>query len=187
MSAMMRFSVFAFHHAVVIYRHPWGQDRVVVRYPLAGSSDARPRVPVTIPSLDDLARDPASLATLPRPVLLAVYAILAPLEAHVRAALLASTETPSARPDPDRAVLLDEACSLLGMSKDFVYRHSKALGAFKDADGRLKFSMRTIQRHLAKITPSTAYRTLTTPRPSPRAISPAVPDPQPSRLDPPDC
>ena len=52
--------------------------------------------------------------------------------------------------EPDRAVLLEEAASLLAMSQDFVYRHWKRLGAYKDADHHIKFRMSDIQRHLQR-------------------------------------
>lgn len=53
-------------------------------------------------------------------------------------------------PEPDRAVRLDEAASLLAMSQDFVYRHWKRLGGYKDTDHHIKFRMSDIQRHLQR-------------------------------------
>jgi hypothetical protein len=44
-------------------------------------------------------------------------------------------------PEPDRALRLDEAASLLAMSHDFVYRNWKRLGGYKDADHHIKFRM----------------------------------------------
>lgn len=52
--------------------------------------------------------------------------------------------------EPDRAVRLEEAASLLAMSNDFVYRNWKRLGGFKDADHRIKFRVSDIQRHLER-------------------------------------
>ena len=50
--------------------------------------------------------------------------------------------------EPDRALRLDEAASFLAMSQDFVYRHWKRLGGYKDTDHHIKFRMSDIQRHL---------------------------------------
>jgi hypothetical protein len=52
--------------------------------------------------------------------------------------------------DPDKAVRLEEAAALLAMSEDFVYRHWKRLGGYKDADHRVKFRMSDLQRHLQR-------------------------------------
>jgi len=53
-------------------------------------------------------------------------------------------------PEPDRALRLDEAASLLAMSHDFVYRNWKRLGGYKDTDHHIKFRMGDIQRHLLR-------------------------------------
>ena len=54
--------------------------------------------------------------------------------------------------DPDRALRLEEAASLLAMSQDFVYRHWKRLGGYKDTDHHIKFRMSDLQRHLQRKT-----------------------------------
>ena len=53
-------------------------------------------------------------------------------------------------PEPDRALRLDEAASLLAMSQDFVYRNWKRLGGYKDADHHIKFRRSDIRRHLQR-------------------------------------
>ena len=53
-------------------------------------------------------------------------------------------------PEPDRALRLEEAASLFSMSQDFVYRHWKRLGGYKDVDHHIKFRMSDIQRHLQR-------------------------------------
>jgi hypothetical protein len=53
-------------------------------------------------------------------------------------------------PEPDRALRLEEAASLLAMSQDFVYRHWKRLGGYKDTDHHIKFRVSDIQRHLQR-------------------------------------
>ena len=64
------------------------------------------------------------------------------------ARLLAPRPCPQHVQEPDRAVRLDEAASLLAMSHDFVYRNWKRLGGYKDFDHHIKFRMSDIQRHL---------------------------------------
>jgi hypothetical protein len=53
-------------------------------------------------------------------------------------------------PEPDRALRLDDAASLLAMSHDFVYRNWKHLGGYKDTDHHIKFRMSDLQRHLQR-------------------------------------
>ena len=53
-------------------------------------------------------------------------------------------------PQPDRAVRLDEAASLLAMSNDFVYRNWNRLGGYKDTDHHIKFRVSDIQRYLER-------------------------------------
>jgi len=36
------------------------------------------------------------------------------------------------------------------MTEDYLHRHWKKLGGFKDDDGHIKFSTRTIHQHLAR-------------------------------------
>ena len=55
-----------------------------------------------------------------------------------------------AAPEPDRAVRLEDAASLLAMSQDFVYRHWKRLGGYKDTDHHIKFRMSDLQRYLLR-------------------------------------
>ena len=52
--------------------------------------------------------------------------------------------------EPDPALRLEEAATLLAMSHDFVYRHWKRLGGYKDTDHHIKFRMSDIQRHLER-------------------------------------
>jgi len=53
-------------------------------------------------------------------------------------------------PESDRALRLEEAAALLAMSQDFVYRHWKRLGGYKDTDHHIKFRMSDLQRHLQR-------------------------------------
>ncbi len=67
-----------------------------------------------------------------------------------RLARLLAPPTCHPAPDPDRALRLEEAASLLAMSQDFVYRRWKRLGGYKDTDHHIKFRMSDLQRHLER-------------------------------------
>ena len=105
-----------------------------------------------IPSLDRLLADPAAFSVLPSEVQNAVYAQVATLEAAFRAKMLTlrrDGQTPTTN-DPDRAVRIEEAMGLLGMTKDYLYRHWEKLGGYRDDDGHVKFPMSTIQRRIQR-------------------------------------
>ena len=98
-------------------------------------------------SLDDLRQDPSRAADLPphasRAVLLACSAIIT--------ACVAGPDIPSIPParEPDRVLLIDEAASLLGMTKDFLYRNWATLRiGYKDADGHVKFPLSKVERYI---------------------------------------
>jgi hypothetical protein len=103
-----------------------------------------------VPSPDDLRRDPALAEPLPPHALSALYADVARLEAHVRALMLGRSMEESRAPvaTPDRAIGIDEAMTLLEMTKDFIYRQWPKLGGYKDVDGHVKFALSTVQRHI---------------------------------------
>jgi predicted DNA-binding transcriptional regulator AlpA len=105
-----------------------------------------------IPSLDRLLADPAAFSILPSEVQNAVYAQVATLEAAFRARMLMLGRDRQALPpnEPDRAVRIEEAMGLLGMTKDYLYRHWEKLGGYRDDDGHVKFPMSTIQRRVQK-------------------------------------
>ncbi len=113
-------------------------------------SEPRPLAPV--PSLDQLAEQPEAFDSLPPLAQAALLERAEVLAARLRARLLAARIRSPAEPAhaaaPDRAVGLKEASGLLGLSLDFLYRHWKKLGAYKDDDGRVRFTMSTIQRRL---------------------------------------
>jgi hypothetical protein len=97
--------------------------------------------------LDDLARDPGRAVDLPaevkRTIVLTCSAIIS--------ACAAGPDTPSIAParEPDRVLLIDEAASLLGMTKDFLYRNWATLHiGYKDADGHVKFPLSKVERYL---------------------------------------
>jgi len=65
-------------------------------------------------------------------------------------ARLLSPPACSPAPEHDRALRLEDAASLLARSHDFVYRHWKRLGGYKDTDHHIKFRMSDLQRHLQR-------------------------------------
>lgn len=75
---------------------------------------------------------------------------LADLLQRLARLLLAPRPSTDPAPEPDRALRLEEAASLLAMSHDFVYRHWKRLGGYKDTDHHIKFRMSDLQRHLQR-------------------------------------
>jgi hypothetical protein len=101
------------------------------------------------PTLAALVEQPELFAALSPEAQDQLYGQVAMLEAMLRAKLLARVSNGrDEAPEPDRAVLLGEAGTILGMSKDFLYRHWRKLGGYRDDDGHVKFTMRTIERHL---------------------------------------
>jgi hypothetical protein len=74
-----------------------------------------------LPSLDSLLADPAVFSRVPTETQHALYAQVAALEATLRAGILAlSRDGPaSTRNEADRAVRIEEAMVLLGMTKDY--------------------------------------------------------------------
>ena len=104
--------------------------------------------PVRVPTLDELAENPAAFDHLPPAAQAAQFERAEVLAAHLRARIL-TARVPAAPPSPaapDRAVGLKEASGLLSMSKDYLWRHWQKLGGYKDRDGRIKFPLSTIQR-----------------------------------------
>ena len=75
---------------------------------------------------------------------------LADLLQRLARLLLAPHPCSNHTPEPDRAHRLEEAASLRAMSPDFVYRHWKRLGGYKDTDHHIKFRMSDLQRHLQR-------------------------------------
>ena len=109
-----------------------------------------PRPLASVPSLDELAEQPEAFDSLPPMAQAAVLARVEVLAAQLRVKLLAARTVagPGSATTLDRAVGLEEASGLLGLSRDFLYRHWKKLGGYKDDDGRVRFTMSTIQRRL---------------------------------------
>lgn len=91
---------------------------------------------LSVPSLEALSPD--ELDNL--------YTQVAALEADLRARLL--TRRPA--PPPDRALTLDEAAGMLGMTRAWLSRKAnwQRCGGYLDADRRIKFPMATLQAYI---------------------------------------
>ena len=108
--------------------------------------------PGAVPSMDTLLVDPTVFNVLPVEVQDVVYEQIAALEAALRSKVLtrSSNGQAPARNEPDRAVRLEEACTLLGMERTYLERREnwQKLGGYKDDDVHIKFAMSVIQRHI---------------------------------------
>ncbi len=107
--------------------------------------------PTPLPPWDALFADPSAFDGLPPQMQNALYEQVAVMEARIRARVLARHQR-VVQPDagPDRAVRIDEALLLLGMTRDYLYRHWKKLGGYRDDDGHVKFALSTIRRHISR-------------------------------------
>ncbi len=110
-----------------------------------------------LPTLDQLAADPARVRDLPPEV----ARDLLPRVIGLQAALLAQALSPSASGDgqPDAAqgqplvVGMDEAATILGMSKSTLEKKWRRLGAgaYRDsADGRVKFPLDQLRAYIRR-------------------------------------
>ena len=109
-----------------------------------------PSSPVAVPTLMDLLADPSAFDALPRALQDTLYEQAAGLEARLRAKVLAR-HRPEERAAPDRALRIEEAAAMLAMPKDYIYRNSRKLGAYRDTDGHIKFTMSAVQQHLRRV------------------------------------
>jgi len=106
--------------------------------------------PVVVPTLDELAADPARASTLPPATLQALLCRLATVQGVLFGALLTATaHVSTAVPqEPDRLLDVQEAAERLGVSTDWLYRHARRL-PFVVRNGRLlRFSSQGIDRFI---------------------------------------
>ena len=75
-----------------------------------------------------------------------LYTQVAALEADLRTRLL--TRRPA--PPPDRALTLDQAAGMLGMTRAWLSRKAnwQRVGGYLDQDRRIKFPMATLQAYI---------------------------------------
>lgn len=108
-----------------------------------------------VPSLQDVVADPALVGRLPRPVAIEYRRAIKRLDADLEAHIAASTDRAAAAREaegPDRAIGLDEAARILDIKRRTLERESKwrLVGGYRDVDGRIKFRLAELRRHLAR-------------------------------------
>jgi predicted DNA-binding transcriptional regulator AlpA len=114
-----------------------------------------PITPASVPTLDELAAEPARASTLPPAVLQALLCRSATVQTILLGALMtASARTADSVSDPPEDTLLDvtEAAKRLATSPDWLYRHANRL-PFTVRNGRqLRFSSEGIARYIREHT-----------------------------------
>jgi len=108
-----------------------------------------------VPSLCDVVSDPTLVDRLPRRTAIEYQRLVRQLDADLWARIALSTDSaaPSRTPEePDRAVGLEEAARILGMEKRTLERKPtwQRLAGYKDIDGRVKFRVADLRRHIAR-------------------------------------
>lgn len=98
--------------------------------------------PIDIPTIDQLVADPGRVRDLPVPV---VHHILIQLTALLPLLVAKSHNSPEKSPE-DRLLSIEEAASILGMSKDRLYRKEYPF-AIREG-GLLRFSSNGIQKYI---------------------------------------
>lgn len=112
----------------------------------------RSPAPARLPTLDQIAEDRTVLDDLPADVLIELRRLCGHLYGDLDAAVLRSQARWAPSPaEIERVVLVEEAAKMLATSEDTLYSKWKRLPfAFKDPlDGRIKFRVAGIERHLA--------------------------------------
>jgi predicted DNA-binding transcriptional regulator AlpA len=102
---------------------------------------------VEIPTLDALVADPGLVQALPGPVVQHILIQVTSLLPLLVAKSHAVTTTEKAHQE-DRLLSIEEATSILGKTKDWLYRHANSL-PFTVREGRLlRFSNNGIQKYI---------------------------------------
>ncbi|MGZ8373316.1 MAG: helix-turn-helix transcriptional regulator [Nitrospira sp.] len=96
-----------------------------------------------IPSVDELLSDLTKVASLPPEVATGLWADIRTLE---KALVLRMITSAAAKPLEDRLISIDEAASILGMSKDRLYRKEYPFTVREG--GLLRFSSNGIQKYI---------------------------------------
>ena len=106
-------------------------------------------VPTAVPTLDELAIDPARASSLPPGALHNLLCRCLTVQSALMGALLsASARTADVASEPDSLLDVAAAASRLGCSRDWLYRHARQL-PFTVRNGRLlRFSSHGIDRYI---------------------------------------
>ncbi len=107
-----------------------------------------PITPAAVPTLDELAADPARAIGLPAPTAEALQTKCLLVLNALWGRCLAARANANVASEPDRLLDVDAAAKRLGMSKDWLYRHARQL-PFRVPQGRLlRFSSHGIDRYI---------------------------------------
>ena len=99
-----------------------------------------------VPLLDTLVSDPSQIDGLPLDVLKALWVDVRHLEKVLVLRMLMAPTTASS--PEDRLIGIDEAMSILGMSRDQLYRKPYPFKIQEKEGGKLLFSRNGIQRYI---------------------------------------
>jgi predicted DNA-binding transcriptional regulator AlpA len=106
-----------------------------------------------IPSLDELAQNPAQASGLPAEALAALAARCVVVQGALAAAQLAlvvngGTTNAPVPSEGERMLDIKEAASKLGVKKDYLYRHKELPFRVNVSPGQLRFSLKGIEKFL---------------------------------------
>lgn len=102
-----------------------------------------------LPTLDDLARDPARARDLPPEAARDLLAQLAPLQALLLAQAFRSSASANGQPDrEDRLLTVKEAAQRLGVSADTIYRRKPWPFEVRPSGRSRRFSSQGIDRYI---------------------------------------
>jgi hypothetical protein len=106
----------------------------------------------TVPSLDEIAADPARASALPAQAVEALLAASHMAQGALLGRLLALRAPTSEGSSVDHeAVGIEQAAKVLGMRLSTLYRKWRALGiGYKDTDGHVKFTRVALRRYIAR-------------------------------------
>jgi predicted DNA-binding transcriptional regulator AlpA len=109
---------------------------------------ALPIAPAAVPTLDELAADPARATTLPPAVAEALQTKCLLVLNALWGRCLAARATPEVASEPDSLIDVTAAAERLGVSRDWLYHHARQL-PFTVRQGRLlRFSSHGINRYI---------------------------------------
>jgi len=105
---------------------------------------------VSIPTLNDLAAHPEEATNLPPHVAAHLLAQMASIQTVLLGRLFVGMSPEARREDSeDRLLTIDEAMTMLKMSKDYLYRHADQLPfTVRPAPKQLRFSKLGIQKYI---------------------------------------
>jgi hypothetical protein len=104
-----------------------------------------------VPTLDEIAADPKSAASLPREVIAGLLLKVAAVESALATALLDPDYRVTAVPAPidgDRLLVVEEAAAKLGVTCDYLYRRKDLPFRVAVAPGQVRFSLKGIEKFI---------------------------------------